>query len=161
MTRSAPSFVSNSISAIVIGCVLRIRHLLTKPPTGSIALSMSAAVVPGAKFCANTTYGPASPRIEMPLATGGAAGAWAASCCSPPLRLLPPAPALLLLLPLNRFTCAATVESCSALSKAFCWASRRRWALGLVAVGGGAVPGAWMRAARLPGLGDAAEEDTR
>jgi hypothetical protein len=37
------------------------------PPTGVIALSISAAVVPGAKFCAITTNGPARPRIVMPL----------------------------------------------------------------------------------------------
>lgn len=36
-------------------------------PMGVIALSISAAVVPGAKFCAMTTKGPARPRIVNPL----------------------------------------------------------------------------------------------
>ncbi len=31
----------------------------SRPPTGVMALSMSAAVAPGGKFCAMTTKGPA------------------------------------------------------------------------------------------------------
>ena len=38
---------------------------MATPPTGVIALSISAAVVPKAKFLAITAYGPASPRIEI------------------------------------------------------------------------------------------------
>lgn len=79
MTRSAPSLVWNSISAITIGCVLMIRHLLTSPPTGVIALSRSPAVVPGARFCAMTTNGPASPRMVIPL-FNGCGGGCAATC---------------------------------------------------------------------------------
>jgi len=37
------------------------------PPIGVIALSISAAVVPGAKFCAITAKGPARPLMVMPL----------------------------------------------------------------------------------------------
>ena len=40
------------------------------PPTGVKALSMSAAVVPAAKFFAIIMYGPASPLIEIPFAGG-------------------------------------------------------------------------------------------
>jgi hypothetical protein len=39
---------------------------VTSPPIGVTALSMSAAVVPGAKFCAMTTKGPARPLMLMP-----------------------------------------------------------------------------------------------
>jgi hypothetical protein len=67
ITLSAPSLLSKTISAITIGFVLTIRQLLINPPTGVIALSMSAAVVPGAKFCASTTNGPARPRIVKPF----------------------------------------------------------------------------------------------
>jgi len=42
------------------------RQLKLTPPTGVIALSISAAVVPKAKFLAMTTYGPASPLIVKP-----------------------------------------------------------------------------------------------
>ncbi len=38
-----------------------------RPPIGVMALSISAAVVPGAKFSAITTEGPARPRMDMPL----------------------------------------------------------------------------------------------
>ena len=41
-------------------------QLLTSPPTGCIAASMSAAVVPGAKLLAITTYGPADDGFAMP-----------------------------------------------------------------------------------------------
>jgi hypothetical protein len=40
------------------------------PPTGVMALSISAADVPYAKFLAMTMYGPAIPRIDNPLDTG-------------------------------------------------------------------------------------------
>lgn len=39
------------------------------PPTGAMTLSMSAAVVPGAKLLATTQYGPAAPRIVISLST--------------------------------------------------------------------------------------------
>lgn len=42
-------------------------HFRTGPPIGAMALSISAAVVPGAKFSAITTAGPAIPRMEMPV----------------------------------------------------------------------------------------------
>lgn len=67
MTLSAPSLLSKTISAMTIGCCFSTRQLVTMPPTGVMALSMSAAVVPGAKFCAITTNGPASPLMVMPL----------------------------------------------------------------------------------------------
>lgn len=63
ITRSPPSRDTNSISTRINGLVLTIRQLAISPPTGVMALSMSAAVVPGAKFCAMTLKGPASPRI--------------------------------------------------------------------------------------------------
>jgi hypothetical protein len=77
--------LSKTISAMTIGSVFSNRQLCTRPPTGVTALSMSAAVVPGAKFCAMTTKGPARPLMVMPLfhglllfrtvAAAGAAGA--------------------------------------------------------------------------------------
>jgi hypothetical protein len=42
-------------------------QLKIEPPIGAIALSISAADVPGAKFSALTMQGPAMPRIEIPL----------------------------------------------------------------------------------------------
>lgn len=65
-TLSAPSLVSNTNSAMTFGCSAMMTQLMTTPPTGVIALSMSAAVVPGARFFATTGYGPASPRIDIP-----------------------------------------------------------------------------------------------
>lgn len=50
MTLSAPSLVSNIISAMTVGTAVIILHRIILPPTGAIALSISAAVVPGAKF---------------------------------------------------------------------------------------------------------------
>lgn len=52
MTQLAPSLFSKTISAITFGLVATTMHLTILPPIGDIALSMSAAVVPGAKFCA-------------------------------------------------------------------------------------------------------------
>lgn len=66
MTFSPPSLDANAISTMMNGCVLTISQPTISPPTGVIALSISAAVVPGAKFCAMTAKGPASPRIVMP-----------------------------------------------------------------------------------------------
>lgn len=83
MTLSPPSRLSNTISAIMMGCVLTSRHEMTRPPTGVTALSMSAAVVPGAKFWAMTTNGPASPRIERPC--DGAFGAFGTVTAPEPL----------------------------------------------------------------------------
>jgi hypothetical protein len=65
-TLSAPSFVSKISSAMTLGRSAIIRQLKTTPPTGVIALSMSAAVVPTARFFAMTVYGPARPRMENP-----------------------------------------------------------------------------------------------
>lgn len=66
MTLSPPSLDANTISTIIKGCVLTTSQLTISPPTGVMALSTSAAVVPGAKFCPMTANGPASPRIVMP-----------------------------------------------------------------------------------------------
>jgi len=58
---------------MTFGLSLMIRQLNATPPTGVVALSISAAVVPGAKFLAMTMYGPAIPRMEI----GGAElGVW-------------------------------------------------------------------------------------
>lgn len=65
MTRSPPSLETNDISTIMMGWVLMILQPTISPPTGVMALSISAAVVPGAKFCAMTLKGPARPRIVM------------------------------------------------------------------------------------------------
>lgn len=67
MTRSPPSRDVNAISTIMMGFDLTIRQLTISPPTGVMALSMSAAVVPGAKFCAMTVNGPARPRMVIPM----------------------------------------------------------------------------------------------
>lgn len=64
-TLSAPSFVSKMSSAITFGCSEIKRQDITTPPTGVMALSMSAAEVPGERFFAITTYGPASPLIDI------------------------------------------------------------------------------------------------
>lgn len=65
-TLSAPSFVSNTISAMTFGFSAMITQLITSPPMGAIALSISAAVVPGARFFATTQNGPvAVPRIDI------------------------------------------------------------------------------------------------
>lgn len=66
MIFSPPSLEANAISTTMNGCVLTISQLTISPPTGVIALSISAAVVPGAKFCAMMAKGPASPLIVMP-----------------------------------------------------------------------------------------------
>lgn len=42
-------------------------HFNMGPPYGVIACSISSADVPGAKFSAITTHGPARPRIEKPV----------------------------------------------------------------------------------------------
>ena len=51
---------------MTLGLSVMITQLKATPPTGVMALSISAAVVPYAKFLAMTAYGPASPRIDMP-----------------------------------------------------------------------------------------------
>jgi len=55
------------ISAMTLGLSAMRRQLSATPPTGVIALSISAAVVPNAKFFAMTIYGPAIPRIDIPV----------------------------------------------------------------------------------------------
>lgn len=93
ITLSAPSLLSNTISAITIGLCFMIRQLSIRPPMGVMAFSISAAVVPGAKFCAITAKGPARPLIVNPLLLGpvgteaaagplGAlGGGWWCCCC--------------------------------------------------------------------------------
>jgi hypothetical protein len=71
MTELAPSLVSKTISAITLGLVATMVHSRILPPTGVIALSISAAVVPGAKFWAWMVAGPAIPRIDKPVAVFG------------------------------------------------------------------------------------------
>ena len=51
-----------------MGFSAMITQLTTTPPTGVIALSISAVVVPGARFLAITKYGPARPRMDIPTA---------------------------------------------------------------------------------------------
>lgn len=65
ITRSPDSLDPNTISASIIGRVFTTRQLSISPPTGVMTLSISADVVPGAKFCISTEKGPASPRIEI------------------------------------------------------------------------------------------------
>lgn len=48
---------------MTVGAELMILQLCISPPLGTIADSMSAAVVPGAKLLPITTYGPAVPRM--------------------------------------------------------------------------------------------------
>lgn len=67
MTLSPPSRETNTISAMRKGFVLTILQLTISPPTGVMALSISAAVVPGAKFWPRRAYGPARPRMVRPL----------------------------------------------------------------------------------------------
>lgn len=67
ITLSPPSLDANTISIISSGCDLTTRHETISPPTGVMALSTSAGVVPGAKFCPSTANGPARPRIVRPL----------------------------------------------------------------------------------------------
>lgn len=66
MTWSAsPTFVK-PISAMTVGCAASSLQNCRSPPTLRITLSMSAAVVPGAKLLATTTYGPpAAPLMLM------------------------------------------------------------------------------------------------
>ena len=61
---SAFDFSETTISATTVGDVLTILQSSISPPEGNIADSMSAAVVPGAKFSPQTVKGPdAEPRI--------------------------------------------------------------------------------------------------
>lgn len=126
MMLSAPSLLSTTISAITIGLAFSIRQLVTTPPTGVMAFSMSAAVVPGAKFCAMTTNGPARPRIVIPLLNA------------------PPAAAIVGI-DAEGLTCRCSdrIRAC-----ATCWARRCG---GLEE----AAPGAEIRLAREPGRGEA------
>lgn len=67
ITLSAPAASTNTISAITVGLAATSRQLTSSPPTLFITLSISAAVVPGAKFCATITSGAvAAPRILSP-----------------------------------------------------------------------------------------------
>jgi hypothetical protein len=52
---------------MTLGLSVVIRQLRQTPPTGVIALSISSADVPCAKFLAITIYGPASPLIDIPF----------------------------------------------------------------------------------------------
>jgi hypothetical protein len=66
-TFSAPDLSANTISAATLGCFEVILQSIKSPPTDSIADSISAAVVPGAKLFPNTTHGPgAVPLMAIP-----------------------------------------------------------------------------------------------
>lgn len=67
ITRSPPSRDAKASSKRRNGFDLTMRQLRISPPMGVIALSISAAVVPGAKFCARIVKGPARPRIVIPM----------------------------------------------------------------------------------------------
>lgn len=58
MTLSAPAFSTKLISAMTVGFAATSLQEFIGPPTPNITCSISAAVVPGAKFCAITMYGP-------------------------------------------------------------------------------------------------------
>lgn len=60
----------------MIGLVFTTRQTSISPPTGVMTLSISAAVVPGAKFCIITENGPARPLIEI-----SGSGAFSAALC--------------------------------------------------------------------------------
>lgn len=109
---------------MTIGWVLIRRQSLTKPPIGAMALSMSAAVVPGAKFCAITTKGPASPRMVIPRAAGA----------------------------FVMFICEAAPGEVEERVTAFASLAARLFVRRLLAAGG-LVPGACMRAANELGFG--------
>lgn len=67
ITLSAPEGSTNTNSAITVGVLDTSRQLVSSPPTLSMTLSISAAVVPGAKFCATMTTGAeAAPLILRP-----------------------------------------------------------------------------------------------
>lgn len=65
ITVSAPDFSTKVISAMTVGVVATRRHSVICPPTSSMTLSMSAAVVPGAKLEAMTTCGPAAAPLML------------------------------------------------------------------------------------------------
>ena len=67
ITFSAPLLSMKTISAITVGDEVMTLQLVISPPIGVMADSMSAAVVPGAKLLPTTTYGPASPRMLIPI----------------------------------------------------------------------------------------------
>ena len=67
MTFSAPALSMKTISAITVGDEVIILQLVISPPIGVMADSMSADVVPGAKLLPTTTYGPAKPRMLIPV----------------------------------------------------------------------------------------------
>lgn len=75
MTASAPDFSTKPISAMTVGADATSLQYVSCPPTLCITLSMSAAVVPGTKLCAITTYGPAAAPLKLKppplLAPGG------------------------------------------------------------------------------------------
>lgn len=125
ITRSPPSRDANAISTIKMGFDLTIRQLTISPPTGVMALSMSAAVVPGAKFCAMTVNGPARPRMVIPMGL--------------PLLAAPAAPLGLMML-----TCCGASVDVSMRSRAADRRAARRPALLPAA------PGAVMRELREP-----------
>lgn len=121
----------------------------TAPPVELSALSISAAVVPSAKFSATTTMGPARPRIMRPwvgaaAATGrdrccGGVGAAGVCCCC------------------ARGCCGGARACCcggcsnSVLIRACATWAARRFCRGLPAA---PALGLEMRAAREPGLGE-------
>lgn len=66
ITLSALLLSANIISAMTVGVEVMILQLCISPTVGTIADSISAAVVPGAKLLPITTYGPARPRMLNP-----------------------------------------------------------------------------------------------
>ena len=63
MTLSALCLSTKTISAMTVGVEVMILQLCISPALGTMADSISAAVVPGAKLLPITTYGPARPRM--------------------------------------------------------------------------------------------------
>ena len=63
ITLSALCLSTNTISAMTVGVEVMILQLCISPALGTMADSISAAVVPGAKLLPITTYGPARPRM--------------------------------------------------------------------------------------------------
>lgn len=82
MTLSPPSRDENIISMRMKGSSLIRRQLSMGPPIGVKALSTSAAVVPLAKFCAITQYGPARPLMAKEVVLAAAAAGLTLTCCA-------------------------------------------------------------------------------
>jgi hypothetical protein len=68
MTVSAAVTSAKPISAMTVGLAEMSLQYSRSPPTLRITLSMSAAVVPGAKLLATTTYGPPAAPLMLMIA---------------------------------------------------------------------------------------------